>query len=178
MKKKVLALGASNSKRSINRQLASYAAGQLKDVDVNLIDLNDYEMPLYSSDREDEGGIPELAQRFKEQIRASDGIVISFAEHNSSFAAAYKNLFDWVSRIQMNVWDSKPLLLLATSPGGRGGANVLKAAVEIYGRMGNSVVDFSLPSFYKNFGDEGITDAELMTEFNTQLQTFQRNLAS
>ena len=93
--KKILAFGASNSRNSINKQLVTYAAGQLTDVEVLLLDLNDFEMPIYSIDREKESGIPELAQQFKQHILDADGILISFAEHNGAYTAAFKNVMDW-----------------------------------------------------------------------------------
>ena len=93
MTKKIITFGASNSTKSINRILAHYASKGLINVDFELLDLNDYEMPIYSADREAESGIPELAHRFKALILDTDGILISFAEHNSNFSAAYKNIF-------------------------------------------------------------------------------------
>jgi len=99
MTKKILAFGASNSKASINKQLANYAANQLTEVEVTLLDLNDFEMPIYSIDREQAGGIPQLAKDFKQQIQEADGILISFAEHNGAYTAAFKNIYDWMSGI-------------------------------------------------------------------------------
>jgi NAD(P)H-dependent FMN reductase len=40
---KILAMGASGSKASINKQFAAYAAAQFENTTVNLLDLNDYE---------------------------------------------------------------------------------------------------------------------------------------
>lgn len=57
--KKVVAFGASCSTTSINQQLATWAAAQIDNAEVELLDLNNYEMPIYSSDREKEGGVPE-----------------------------------------------------------------------------------------------------------------------
>lgn len=174
MAKTILALGASSSRNSINKQLATYAAGQAEGATVNLIDLNDYEMPIYSIDREKENGIPALAHQFKDHIRAADGILISFAEHNGAYSAAYKNIYDWVSRIERSVWLDKPMFLLATSPGGRGGIGVLDIAHKSYSFSNkNTVSRFSLPSFNQNFSsEEGILDATLEQEFNNQLQQF------
>ena len=67
--KSILAFGASSSRRSINKQLSEYAASQLKGVQVKVLDLNNFEMPLFSVDKEAEQGIPELAYRFKEEIK-------------------------------------------------------------------------------------------------------------
>lgn len=50
----VLAFGTSNSKHSINKTLAYYAAQQISEADVKLLDLNEFEMPIYSVDREQE----------------------------------------------------------------------------------------------------------------------------
>ena len=91
---KLLAFAASNSKKSINKQLVKYAASQVEGAEIELLDLNDYEMPLFSVEREQALGHPDLAKSFLAKIAASDAIVISFAEHNGSYSAAYKNLFD------------------------------------------------------------------------------------
>ncbi len=61
---KLLAFAASSSKKSINKQLAAYAASLLEGADVEVLDLNDYELPLYSVDKEQELGHPQLAQAF------------------------------------------------------------------------------------------------------------------
>ena len=91
MGKVIVALGASNSKHSINKKLASFAAHQIADATVNLLDLNDFEMPIYSIDREQENGVHQLALDFKAHLKAADGIIISFAEHNGAYSAAFKN---------------------------------------------------------------------------------------
>ncbi len=172
--KNILAFGASNSRNSINKKLASYAAMQIENADVELIDLNDFEMPIYGIDKENEDGIPQLAYKFKEHILNSDAIVISFAEHNGAYTAAFKNVFDWISRIEKNVWADRPLFLLATSPGGRGGQGVLDIAYNKIKRMtSNEVVTFSLPSFASNFKEEsGIINGALNEEFTQQLAIF------
>ena len=96
----IVALGTSTSKNSINQKLVTYAAGELGDHQVRILDLNDYEMPIYSFDRQ-QAGFPEQAQAFLEEIKAADGVVISLAEHNLNFTTAFKNVLDWVSRIDM-----------------------------------------------------------------------------
>ena len=57
---KVLAFAASNSTTSINRALVGYAAQRLKALhpaaDVKFVDINDYEMPIYSPDRQNANG--------------------------------------------------------------------------------------------------------------------------
>lgn len=173
--KKVLAFGASSSKKSINQQLALWAAKQLLGIQIKDLDLNDFEMPIYSIDREQHEGIPRKAELFKERILEADGIILSLAEHNGSYTAAFKNVFDWTSRIEAAVWANKPLLLLSASPGPRGALTVLTGAKADFPRRGGNVIStFSLPSFNQNFNkDSGILDAELLKSFKQALQSFQ-----
>ena len=177
MSKKILAFGASSSTTSINKKFAYFAANQLDNVENTLLDLNDFEMPIYSIDREKQNGIPDLAHKFKQHIKDADGIIISFAEHNGSYTAAFKNIMDWVSRIDKAIWDNKPMLLLATSPGGRGAQRVLDTAVNSFPFMGGKGIhSFSLPSFFDNLSEDGIKDAELSNAFEIQLNAFSKAL--
>lgn len=127
---KILAFAATNSRKSINRTLVEHAADQLKSdmlpgAEIEFLDLNDFEMPLYSIDRETEGGIPSEAQAFFDKVGRADAVLVSFAEHNGSITAAWKNIFDWMSRIEMKLWQGKPVVMLAATPGPRAGAGVL-----------------------------------------------------
>ncbi len=155
MNRKIIAFGASSSRRSINKKLATYAGTLLDNAKVEVLDLNDYELPLFSIDREDQMGQPELAQAFLKKITECDGIIISFAEHNGAYSAAYKNLYDWISRIQPKVYRDKPMVLLSTSPGGRGGKSVLELALGQVPRFGGQVkASVAVPSFGENFDVE------------------------
>lgn len=152
---KILAFAASNSSKSINKQLATYAASLVEGAEVEILDINDYEMPIFSQDREEQLGQPELAQKFFAKLGEADGIIISFAEHNGSYTAAYKNLFDWTSRIDMKVFQNKPMVLLATSPGPGGAKSVLAAAAGSAPYFAADVkASLSIPSFFDNFDME------------------------
>lgn len=178
MSKQILAFGASNSKNSINQAFAKFTGNlvvkSLPNFELNTIDLNDFEMPIYSIDRENVRGIPKKAKSFKAMIDASDGIIISLAEHNGAYTAAYKNIYDWVSRIDKNVWQNKPMLLLSTSPGPRGASLVLNLAHNTYKYANkNKIPTFSLPSFQNNFSTEkGISHPELLEAFKAQALLF------
>lgn len=175
MAKKIVAFGASSSINSINKKLATFAANQVEDAIVKILDLNDYEMPIYSIDKEKANGIPQLASDFRAQLLASDGIIISFAEHNGAYSAAFKNIMDWISRMGGQIWGDKPMFLLATSPGGRGAKTVLEIAVNKFRFMNrNTIVSFSLPLFHQNFSvEEGIKDDALFANFKEQLDLFE-----
>lgn len=167
---RVIAFAASNSSVSINQQLAAYAASLADAADVEMLDIHDYEMPIYRHDREEESGIPQLAHDFLAKIAAADALIISFAEHNGIYTAAFKNLFDWCSRIGRDVWHNKPMVLLSTSPGGRGGKGVLEFAVGHMPRFGGNLVGhMSVPSFGENFdtGAGKIIDARIDAELRS-----------
>ena len=166
MTKKIIAFGASSSKNSINKKLATYTANLFENTAVEMLDLNDYEMPLYSVDKEKENGIHELAHAFYAKIGGADLIVISFAEHNGAYSSAFKNILDWTSRINAKTFQEKPMLLLATSPGPRGGNTVLEIARNRFPFQGAVVKgSFSLPSFNDNFDvEKGIVNADLKSQ--------------
>ncbi len=173
--KKIIAFAGSNSKQSINKALVEYASSLVKGVEVEVLDLNDYVMPIYSIDIENEKGIPEKAIEFKNKIRTADGIIISFAEHNGAYSVAFKNVYDWISRIESDVWLNKPMLMLGTSPGGRGAKGVLDLAKSRFERGNENLLDyFSFPSFQKNFDSEnGIVDASLKEELMKRIDEFE-----
>jgi chromate reductase len=169
---KILAFAATNSCNSINKTLVSYASTLLTDAEVEIFDINEYEMLLYSVDREREIGIPEQAWRFYEKIGNADALLIAFAEHNGFYTAAFKNLFDWTSRIDKKVYQDKPAVLLATSPGPSGAGRVLQAVKESAPSFGMDVqADLSIPRFYENFDTEydRVNNAEIQGQLELAL---------
>lgn len=165
MPRKIIAFGASSSKHSINKKLATYATSLFKNSEVEILDLNDYEMPVYSVDKE-ANGFPKEAQAFLDKIAEADLLVVSMAEHNGNYTAAFKNTLDWSSRISGKVFQGKKMLLMATSPGARGGKSVLDISKDRFPRHdANLVGTFSLPSYYENFDDvNGIINTDLKNQ--------------
>lgn len=155
---KIIAFAASNSRNSINKKLATHAgnlACEMFDAELDVLDLNDFELPIFSADLEQQIGQPENAQNFVKKLSQADAIIVSFAEHNGNYAAVWKNLFDWSSRIEKNLFQSAALMLLSTSPGGRGGASVMQLALSSLPRFGTEIRShLSVPSFFDNFDVE------------------------
>jgi len=175
--KNIISIGGSTSKKSINKLLAEYAADLVKNVAVTKIDLNDFEMPIYSVDLEAEIGFPKSTQSLNAIIENSDGIVISLAEHNGAYSSAFKNIFDWLSRMDGKVWKNKPMLLLSTSPGVRGGASVLEIAKNRFPFNGGNIIgSMTFPSFYENFIEEDVVNTKLKTKMLDIVTAFQNEL--
>ncbi|WP_294200696.1 MULTISPECIES: NADPH-dependent FMN reductase [Chryseobacterium] len=150
---KILAIAGSNSDTSINKLLVTYAASLVPNAEVETVDMNLFEMPIYKHQREVESGVPQEAKDFAAKIDAADILLVSLSEHNGTYSTAFKNVFDWTSRIKDRaVWNEKPMLLMATAPGGRGGLGVLEAAAKRFPLHGGNIVDtFTLPFFNDNF---------------------------
>ena len=175
--KQIIAFAGSNSKESINKQLAVYAASLVENADVKILDLNNFELPLFGVDLEAEIGQPDNAHKFLDEIRSSDGIILSLAEHNGAYSAVFKNLLDWMSRIEGKTFFGKPMLLMATSPGGRGGQSVLAIAKDRFPRHSAQIIaDFSLPNFGNNFIDGKITNKEFNDELINKVEQFRKAL--
>ena len=171
---KILAFAGSNSTTSINKELVKYAATQLSTHEVKVIDLNDYEMPIYSQERQ-ANGFPQQAIDFHKEIKDADGLVISLAEHNGNFSVALKNILDWVSRIEMPYLKDKKILLLATSPGGYGGGNVIEVGLKTFTHFasGEVVAHSTFPSFYDHFKDGQIVNEDLKTKIDEKIAIFE-----
>lgn len=177
---KVLAFGGSNSSTSINKKLATHATTFFDNHSIEILDLNNYEMPLFGVDKIAVIGIPQLALDFAKKIDESDFLLISLAENNGAYSVAFKNIFDWISIIpeRKAFWGDKPTFLMATSPGPRGGASVLNLGKTTLPYYGAKVIEtFSLPSFYANFNEDGgIVNAELATELETKIEKIKTDL--
>lgn len=174
--KKIIAFGASNSPVSINKKLAVFAAKQLKDVEIQILDLNDFELPIFSVVTEESEGVPKAAQSFATHIKNCDGIVVSLAENNGLYTSAFKNLWDWMSRLDTpKIWQGKPIFLMATSPSKRPELNVLKVSQYLFPLFGARIISsFSLPSFNHFFQNEAIIEPDLKSEFLKQLKNYQQ----
>lgn len=174
---KILAFAGSTSSTSINRELVKFVLKDFQEADINLIDLNDFDMPVFSVDREKQG-FPEEAHRFLKHIEECDVIICSLAEHNRSYTAAFKNVFDWASRINVKVFQDKPMFLMSTSPGGYGGGNVMNTAKTFFPQFGADIKDtFPLPKFYENFDlESGIINPEMLKEIKDKIANFRNRI--
>lgn len=175
--KNILAFAGSNSSNSINKALVAYAASLVEDAKVTLLDLNDFELPIFSTDLEAKNGIPENVKKFHKYIKETDGILISLAENNGAYTAVFKNLFDWISRYESKLFMGKPMLLMSTSTGGRGGASVLAMAHSRFPYHDAKIAaEFSLPLFSDKFADGKITDSEFDTKLKDAVKLFKKQL--
>ena len=164
--KRIATIAGSNSSKSINKELVHFVGGLMKDdTQVDNLDLIKYDVPIYNPDREKETGVPEKITELFNLLKMYDAFIIATPEHNGGLPAFFKNILDWLSRVDRDVFGDKPTLLLATSPGRFGAGKALSTLSGMLPHFGADVKSqYSLASFYDSF-DMG--NKVLKTELET-----------
>lgn len=115
--KKVGIIVGSLRKNSYSGMVAHALAELLKkEVKVEFLEIAD--LPLYNQDYDSLEKQPEAYTRFRNAVKAVDGLLIVTPEHNRAMSAALKNALDVASRPWgQNVWNGKKALVVSQSPG-------------------------------------------------------------
>lgn len=151
---KILAFAGSNSPTSINHQLVNYVSQNILFHEVEIIKITNYEIPMYSIVLEKEG-IPEAVKALYEKILDNEALIISVNEYNGGVSGYFKNILDWLSRVDRKFLQNKKILLMSTSAGERGGASAFEYCERVFPRFGGTIVEsFKFPQFYINFNSE------------------------
>jgi chromate reductase len=161
--KKIIAFAGSNSSTSINHALVSYVASTIENYDVTVLRLTAYPVPMYSEDIDKNEGFPDALKSLLAILKEADGVLISVNEHNGTISAFFKNVIDWLSKIDGSYLEGTKVILLSTSNGGRGGQTALQYLTDYYTRKKVDIIaSIPFPSFSKNFSiEEGkIVDQE------------------
>lgn len=136
---KILVIPGSLRTGSFNARLAAVAAKELAllDVEVTLISLADYPLPIYDGDLEIKFSAPANAVNLKRMIGSHHGVLIISPEYNSSVPPLLKNAIDWVTRVRDRgetfgqVFRERVFAIGAASDGKFGGLRVLMALRQI-----------------------------------------------
>lgn len=115
----VTLFGMSGSLRaaSTNRLLLREAARRFGPAHFVEGDLN---LPLYDGDVEAQG-MPAAVQTLADQIAAADAVIVVTPEYNKGLSGVLKNALDWISRVDGNPWEGKPVALMSATAGRAGG---------------------------------------------------------
>ena len=116
----ILGFGGSPRKGSFNSALLREAKDLMPEGSaLNIFDI--FGIPLFNQD--DETNPPEIVKRFKEAIKASDGLLVVSPEYNYSIPGYLKNAIDYASRPpETNYFKGKPVAFMSASTGMLGGA--------------------------------------------------------
>lgn len=172
--KKILAFSGSNSPKSINQQLLIAAINKIHEHNtVHLIQLSDYIVPIYSPVIE-EKGIPKPIKELFQLFTEADGFIIASPEHNGLPSSFFKNIIDWLSRIDQRFFGDKPVVLMSTSPGVTGGASHLQILEKLFPRWGGNISGlYSLGDFNNKFdvSNSSILDPSENVKLDREVKT-------
>ncbi|MGW9686437.1 NADPH-dependent FMN reductase [Flagellimonas sp. 2504JD1-5] len=168
----ILALAGSNSSTSVNYELVKHTISLIQSREIQLIDMSKCPFPMFSEEEEKQNGYSNSLVELKNDFQKAEAIVLSVSEHNGNPSAYFKNVLDWLSRLERKFLQDTKVLLMSTSPGGRGGVGSLAVVEAMLPRFGAEIVaKFSLPSFHQNFDNEkGIIDEELRNQHQDVVQ--------
>jgi chromate reductase len=156
---RILAFSGSARRESWNRKLLAtvVAAVRAASGEVTLIDLNDFPMPLYHGDLEDNDGMPENAKKLVELITQHHGLLIASPEYNSMMTPLLKNTIDWCTRGDENPLGGKVAAVVSASPGMLGGVRSMTLVRQLLTHLGCYVIPDQciLPHADKAFDADG-----------------------
>lgn len=139
---RILAFSGSARRESLNRKLLNAAvdATRAAGAEVTLLDLNEYVLPLYHGDLEDEKGLPENATKLMTLITQHNGLLIASPEYNSQMTPLLKNTIDWCTRGDDNPFTGKVAAVVSASPGAFGAIRSMTLARQLLTHLGCLVV--------------------------------------
>ena len=139
-------LSGSSRKASMNRKLVAAMAHIFTDkgADAQIIDLDDYDMPIYNGDYEDANGVPQATQKLIKTLTACDGVFIATPEYNGCMPALLKNTIDWTSRVGLEQFTRPVYGIGSATPGPLSGIMALRQLHFILNRLGAHVVPTQL----------------------------------
>jgi NAD(P)H-dependent FMN reductase len=120
---------------------------------VSLLDLNEYQFPIFSerlkSIKDPSPGMLDFAN----EIVAADGVIIVTPEYNGGYPASLKNVID----LLYSEWRRKPVAIASVSAGQFGGSQVLTSLAFSLLKIGALVVPamYRVPSVQQAYDESG-----------------------
>ncbi len=161
-------LRATSSNTAILQAIASLIP---KEIDFAIYDgLND--LPHYSPDIDDEKS-PVSVVRFRELLKAADGVVISTPEYAYGMPGVLKNALDWT--VSSGDFSEKPVVAISASPSWLGGDKALASLLVTLRAMNSKVVEegsFAIPTIRKKMNGKGeVVDSETLKKLQSSLNS-------
>ncbi len=159
---KVLGIAGSLRRGSLNRSLLVALSEVAPDgVDLEIASIS--EIPFYNEDVQAEG-FPQSVAELASKIRESDVVVIATPEYNYSFPGVLKNAIDWLSRVEDQPFNSKPIAIMGASKGALGTARSQYHLRQVFIFLNGLVMnrpEVFVGSAHNKFDDQGkLTDKD------------------
>lgn len=117
---------------------------------VELINLVDLDLPLYSTKAEEKLGVPNVAKELAEKILELKAFIIVAPEYNGVMPPVLNNAMAWTSRATKSWRDAfnEKVVAVATHSGG-GGAKGLQAMRMMFQHLGANIIARELLTTYE-----------------------------
>jgi len=148
--KRILIVPGSARSQALSKRLAGAALAAVERAGGRgtLIDLAQFDMPLYHADLEAREGLPEATQRLQSLIAGHDALLIASPEYNGSITPLLVNTLGWCSRVDprnasgsgLAIFADKPAAVVGSSPGAFGGLRALIHLRDLLGYLGMIVI--------------------------------------
>jgi len=148
MSKIGIIVASANNNRKLGDKFQELAT--IKNVQSQVINLVDLNLPLYSTVEEENNGIPDIAQDLAEKILALNAFIIVAPEYNGVMPPVLNNAMAWTSRATENWRDAfnEKIIGLATHSGG-GGEKGLQAMRIQFQHLGANILARELLTTYQ-----------------------------
>jgi chromate reductase len=131
------------------------------------------EIPLYNADVQ-EAGFPPSVTALAAAIRAADGLVVCSPEYNWSIPGTLKNAVDWVSRVENQPFEDKPVVIYSAAGGMLGGARMQYHLRQSLMSIGAQI--FARPEIFVTFAAKKFNDRRELADQPT-IDLIKQNLA-
>lgn len=139
MSKIGILVASSNNNLKLGHKLIDLANDL--NVETELINLVDLNLPLYNTIEEENNGIPDAAKQLAEKILSLKAFIVVAPEYNGVMPAVLNNAMAWTSRATPDWRDAfyEKVVGLATHSGG-GGTKVLQAMRIQFQHLGANIL--------------------------------------
>lgn len=161
---KILGFDGSGRKNSMNRKLLEIVARETETAgaEVTLINLHDYDLPIYNGDLEAEHSLPEKVIELKKLFGEQDGFLIASPEYNGGYSALLKNAIDWITRpapegVPRQPFAGSTIGLITTTPGPLSGLRGLNQLNGLFFGIGATVLStvVAVGNYGTSFNEDG-----------------------
>ena len=161
---KLLVFSGSSRTESCNSKLAIQLAllAERQDAVVSLVNLKDFDVPIYNGDLEDAQGLPSAIGQLKKLMQENVGLIITCPEYNGFMTPLLVNTIDWCTRsesasVDLSGFADKTILIASASPGPGGGNRANTHLKTMLSGIGSIVFPQTLtvPGAYNAFDDQG-----------------------
>ena len=156
MKRKIAVISSSVRDGRLSHRVALFLSELLRkrgDVEVDLVDLREYDFPLFHERlaymKEPAADVLDFARRITE----ADGVLVVSPVYNASFPAALKNVVD----LLFSEWSRKPVLVVSVTYGPNPGIQTVQQLQALFLKMGARVAapTYTVLNAATDFAEDG-----------------------